>query len=114
MNIVDYRNVKKVYIGTIKFDSKREAQRYQELLLLEKAHVITDIKCHPEFVLIPTFKKFGKTYRAIKYVADFVYTDLEKDKIMIEDVKGFSSQLFLVKQKLFEYFYKDLTITVIR
>ena len=113
MSIVDYRNVKKVYIGDIKFDSKREAQRYQELCLMVRAGLITGLVCHPGFVLIPSFKKNGRAYRAIKYVADFKYNDLKKGKIVVEDCKGFLTQTYKIKKKMFEYFYKDLTLTEI-
>ena len=50
-----YRNIKTEVDG-IKFDSKREAQRYQELKLLEKGGVISNLELQPKFELLPANK----------------------------------------------------------
>lgn len=47
-----YRN-KKVEVDGILFDSKKEANRYMELKLLEKAGEITDLKRQVRYELIP-------------------------------------------------------------
>jgi len=65
-----YRNIKTTVDG-IRFDSKREAERYSELKLLERAGIITDLKLQPKFELIP--KHNGN--RALTYIADFSYTE---------------------------------------
>lgn len=93
-----YNNVK-----THGFDSKKEFNRYQELLLLEKAKEISDIKTQEKFVL------YGKGGSKIcTYKADFVY--IEKDgTIVIEDVKSKATvtPVFRIKWKLLEDNYKD-------
>ena len=99
---------KKTTIDNIVFASKKEAKRYMELKLLERAGKIKNLELQPVFELQPTFKKFGKTYRAIKYMADFRYKEI--NKIVIEDTKGFKNKVYLLKRKLFEYKYPDLTI----
>jgi hypothetical protein len=106
-----YRNTKVVYDG-IKFDSKKERDRYIVLRLLEKQGLIHDLVCQPSFTLQPTFKKNGKTYRAIKYLADFMYDDHETGETIVEDVKtiGTMTDKYKIKKKLFEYKYKHLTI----
>jgi len=96
-----YGNMKTVVDG-ITFDSKLEASRYCELKLLERAGEITDLQLQPEFVLIPAFEKFGKRYRAVKYVADFAYYDL-RGRYIVEDAKGFKTAVYKLKRKLFDY-----------
>lgn len=78
-------------VNGIKFASKREAARYQMLLLELKAGKITDLTLQPVF----------KFPCGIKYVADFKYT--EKGKIVYEDVKGFKPPIFNLKMKCFKY-----------
>lgn len=105
---------KKTTIYGITFDSKREAERYCELRLLEMAGKIKDLQLQHPFVLQPLFKKKGKTIRAITYIADFVYYDLEQKKIVVEDVKGYKTKEYMLKKKMFEYKFPDLTITEIK
>ncbi len=86
------------------FDSKKEAQRYTELSLLEKAGIITQLELQKDFELIP--KQKGE--RAVKYIADFYYYDNEKNRFVAEDVKGMKTQAYIIKRKLFKYRYPDI------
>lgn len=104
-----YRS-QKIIIDGISFDSKREGNRYVELKLLEKAGKIKDLELQHQYELQPSFKKNGKTIRAITYVADFTYFDLEKMRIVVEDVKGFKTDVYMLKRKLFEFKFPELTI----
>jgi hypothetical protein len=101
---------KKVIVEGIKFDSKLEAGRYQELRILEWAGEITDLRLQQEFELIPSFRKNGKTYRKTVYKADFTYFDNRTGKNVVEDTKGYRTTVYKLKKKLFEYRYPDLTI----
>lgn len=87
-------NAKKTYVDGIAFDSKKEAKRYQELKLLERGGVISDIDCQVKFELLP--KQDGE--RAVKYIADFVYK--ENGQVIVEDVKGKKTQVYILKRKL--------------
>ena len=110
-----YHN-KKTVIDGIKFDSKLEAERYSQLKMMERAGVIRDLELQPEYELIPSFKKDGKTWRRTVYKADFKYILSEDDSYIIEDVKGSTSVItgvFRLKQKLFEYKYPDYTISIV-
>ena len=110
-----YHN-KKTFIYGIKFDSKLEAERYAQLKILERAGVIRDLELQPEYELIPLFRKNGKTWRKTMYKADFRYILAEDDKTIIEDVKGSTAvitDVFRLKQKLFEYKYPELTIKIV-
>ena len=96
-----YHNKKVCYNG-IAFDSKKEARRYSELLLLERAGVITDLQMQVPFVLIPLQRINGKVAeRECKYIADFVYT--ENEKKVVEDTKGMKTKDYIIKRKLMLY-----------
>lgn len=81
-----YKN-KKTIVNGIVFDSKLEARRYTELLLLQKANKIKDLQLQPSFELIPSFKKNGRTFRKTTYKADFLYIDTETGQKIVEDTK---------------------------
>ena len=102
---------KKTQVDMYVFDSAKEAQRYRELKLLERAGEISDLELQPRFLLQESFKKNGKTYRKIDYVADFKYT--ENGKIIVEDVKGLQTDVFKIKHKLFEKKYPELELKII-
>lgn len=76
-----YRNTPTVLDG-IRFDSKKEAERYAELKLLERGGIIKDLKTQVRFELIPK----NKNGRAVYYVCDFTYT--ENGVLVVEDVKS--------------------------
>lgn len=92
---------KKVTIDNITFDSKKEARRYNELKLMEKAGSITNLALQPKFLLQDKFKHRNKTYRKIEYIADFSYVRVEDDVLVIEDVKGLKTDVYRLKEKLF-------------
>ena len=97
-----YHN-KKVIVDNIKFDSKKEARRYNELKLLEKAGIIKNLQRQVKYELQPSFKYNGKTIRAINYIADFVY---EKDgELIVEDVKGIKTDIYKLKKKMLLYIF---------
>ncbi len=99
----------KVIVDGIKFDSKSEARRYQELALLNKTGVISELHLQVPFLLQESFKKDGKTYRKIEYVADFTY--LENGKQIVEDLKSKITQqdkVYRLKKKMLLYKYPDI------
>lgn len=104
-----YKN-KKTIVSGIKFDSKKEAKRFNELKILEKANEISELRLQVKFELQPSFKKGNKTYRKIEYIADFTYYDNKLNKYIVEDTKGFRTEVYKLKKKLFEYKYPHLTI----
>ena len=99
-----YHN-KKIVIDGIEFHSKKEGNRYKELKLLERAGLIRELELQPAFLLIPTFKKNGKTYQKTKYIGDFKYFDVELGKYIVEDTKGFKTKDYIIKRKLMLYRY---------
>lgn len=83
--------------------SGKEAKRYEQLLLLENAGKITDLKKQVRFELIPAYSKIQ---RAMFYIADFTY--FEGKEFIVEDVKGFRTDVYKLKKKLFYHTYKIL------
>lgn len=97
-----YGNTKET-ISNIKFDSKKEAQRFEELRLLEQAGKITDLKLQHNFTLIEGFTTtWGERVRPMVYKADFTYYD-EYGNFIIEDVKSEATkqiETYKIKKKL--------------
>lgn len=80
-----YGNHKTVVDG-ITFDSKKEADRWAELQMLDRAGLISDLKRQVRFEIVPKVKGNGETSRARYYVADFTY--IQEGQKVIEDVKS--------------------------
>lgn len=90
---------KKVTAQGITFDSKREANRYRELVLLERAGRLSNLQRQVKFELIPSQRINGKVVeRACTYVADFVY--FQDGKQIVEDAKGYKTPEYRIKKKL--------------
>ena len=96
-----YHN-KPVTFDNIKFQSVREMQRHKELMLLEKAGKIKNLRFQVPYELIPAqyAEIDGKKKcieRAVKYVADFVYRDAETGETVVEDTKGMRTKEYILK-----------------
>lgn len=108
-----YGNKKVLYDGIV-FDSKKEQQRYTELKHLERIGLITGLELQKPYELIPsqrepsTLTKRGKEKKgkvieqAVKYIADFVYTDKD-GHLIVEDTKGKRTEAYIIKRKLMLY-----------
>lgn len=98
MEWMKYHN-KKVTINGETFDSKKEAARWQELLLLQRAGKISHLNRQVAYELIPSQYIDGTCVeRAVKYVADFVYK--ENGQLIVEDTKGMRTPEYIIKRKL--------------
>lgn len=86
--------------GTV-YDSKKEYKRHMELMLLQRAGEISDLKRQVKYELIP--KQDGE--RAVYYVADFVYKDSRTGEEIVEDCKGFRTDVYKLKAKIYRYRY---------
>ena len=95
-----YRNTK-VEVNGIEFDSKKEARRYQELILLQRAGKVKDLQLQVKYELIP--KQKGE--RSCSYIADFVYKN-ENGETIVEDTKGIRTPEYVIKRKLMLYIHK--------
>ena len=99
---------KKCQVDGIKFDSLKEARRYQELRLLERAGKIADLRLQVPFFLLPAQRDENGNVveRAVKYIADFVYTG-EDGKTVVEDTKGIKTPAYIIKRKLMRGDYDE-------
>lgn len=81
------------------FPSKRELSRYKQLQILERAKQIKDLKRQVPFAFsingCPIFK----------YYADFTYTLMETNGVVVEDAKGVATPLYRLKKKIIEAEY---------
>ena len=100
---------KKTTVDNFTFDSKKEAARYGDLKLMEKAGEISQLRLQPRYELQGGYDTFllkngvksKKKIRKIEYVADFEYYSGKYGGIVVEDVKGFETAIFKLKQKIF-------------
>lgn len=99
-----YHNKKVIYDG-IKFDSAKEANYYLKFSLMQEAGIIKDLELQKKFILQKGYTLNGKRYREISYKADFCYVSTKDDKYHVIDVKGFKTDVYKLKKKLFEYKY---------
>lgn len=95
---------KKVEIDGHVFDSKIEARYYEQLKWLQEHEQILFFRLQPRYLLQEAFTKDGKTYRKIEYIADFEVHHLD-GSIEVIDVKGYETEAFKIKRKLFEKKY---------
>lgn len=100
-------------VDGVKFDSKLEAEYYNQLKLLKQAGIIKEIKLQPRYLLQEGFNKNGKRYQPIHYVADFE-VKYEDGTLEVIDVKGFETNIFKIKEKMFEYKYPELRIRIVK
>ena len=100
-----YRN-KITEINGIKFHSKKEANRYVHLRILEKANKIKDLELQPKIPLLVNGKKIGN------YIGDFKYFDIEKLEYVIEDVKSpiTKTPIYRLKKKILETYNPPIEI----
>ena len=119
-------NARKATVNGEEFDSKKEARRWQQLKLMERAGEIDDLRRQVKYVLIPAQReqsgevfKRGKNKgkhkpgrvieKEVSYWADFVYHDINTDREIVEDVKGYLDgadyKIFVLKRKLMLWRY---------
>ena len=97
-----YHN-KRISVDGEVFDSKKEARRYQQLKLMEKAGMIRNLKRQVRRELVPAQYIDGKCVeRAITYTSDFEY---DTDVHVVEDVKGRKTDAYKLKRKLMLYIH---------
>ncbi len=94
-------NARKTTVDGITFDSAFKAERYSELVLLQRAGHITDLRLQVPFDLAINGVK------VCKYIADFVYVEYGKE--IVEDVKGMATDVYRIKRKLMLVLLKSIS-----
>lgn len=100
-------NAQRTPLDGYTFASKAEAARYAELVLLERAGHISELKVHPRFKNLIPRQPGEKT--GISYSADFKYR--EGGKVVVEDVKSEATAKrgdYVMRRKLFKWRYPDI------
>ena len=100
-----YRNTKVCHDGE-RFDSIAEFNRYRQLQILERAGQIANLTRQVDFVLAPRVIIQGKTKAAMKYKADFSYTNVLTGCYVVEDVKGMLTPIYKVKRHLMKWVHE--------
>lgn len=97
-NWTDYRAVKKVEMDGRTFGSKAESQVYLMLKAQEQAGEIKDIRCQVHIDLLP---RLGQ--KRMVYIADFVVWDLRMKCDVAVECKGFETEKYLQKKKVYRF-----------
>lgn len=101
-----FRN-KKTVVDGITFDSQKEARRYEELKILLRSGMISDLKLQPEFTISEGYRALdGKKVSAARYIADFSY--IQDGQRVVEDVKGAKTPVYKLKARVLA----DMGITI--
>lgn len=112
-----YYNIKTKTTDGLVFDSYKEARRWEQLLLLQKAGEITELRRQVSYELIPaqyeTYERYSESGKRLKdgvrlverkaeYVADFVYHDVKTGELIVEDTKSPATKTkeYILKRKL--------------
>ena len=103
----------------LRFDSVKEYDRWNDLLLLKRAGSISNLQRQVPLIVQEEFRDSnGKRQRSIVYRADFTYT--EKGQDIVEDVKAFAkdrgkfltTEAFNIKWKLLQRLYPQKTFRI--
>lgn len=95
-------NAIKTEVDGVIFHSKKEANRYDELMLCKKAKNLEDRVV--ELELQPNFPCVVNGKKVCLYIADF-RIEYGDGRTVIEDVKGFRTGIYKIKKKLVEALY---------
>ena len=103
-------NARKTTVCGIVFDSAKEARRWQELRALQQAGQINALECQVPYPLIVTNLQTGECVEVGRYVADFRYWTVktqpaQRDRLVVEDTKGFRTPTYRLKRKIVEALY---------
>lgn len=99
----------KAFVNGIKFDSKKEARRYMELLAMQREGRIRDLRLQADFTLVEAYTTVsGERVQAMRYRADFTYERATAPDATgavhwlreVEDCKGMKTEGYKLKKKL--------------
>lgn len=97
----------KMVVDGITFASRKEAKRYSELKLLERAGEISGLTLQPKYTLVVNGVKVGT------YTPDFLYHEHAKknysaSKLVVEECKGFIVRDYPLRKKVFKALNPDI------
>jgi hypothetical protein len=103
-------HAQKTIVDGIKFDSAAESRAYSKLRWAELLGIISDLELQPRYVLQEGFSASGKRVRAITYRGDFRF--IREGKTVVVEVKGFETEAWKIREKLFRAKYPDIVLEV--
>lgn len=107
-----YKNVNCIADG-YRFDSRREADYYGQLKMEKRAGLILDFERQVEFPLFAWVPMNFERQEVCRHRVDFLVTlpDFRKE---VREVKGFATDIWNLKRKLFEANYPEIEYKVVR
>ena len=101
------------------FDSVKEYERWNTLLLMQRAGAIEHLRRQVPFLISEAAEYRGEKLRKTEYKADFVY--VKGNETIVEDVKAFdeekgrfrTTEAFNLKWKLLKKKYPDHTFVLV-
>jgi hypothetical protein len=108
---IKWNIAKPTWVDGIRFASKAEAKRYQQLRLLERGGAISGLEVQPCYPLETVNPWTGEVTAVGVYKADFRYQ--ENGLVKVEDVKGMRTVVYRLKKRIVEGQY-GITITEVR
>ena len=89
-------NAKKITVDNITFHSKKEMARYCQLKIMLQTGLIKDLRLQIKYPVYISGKKM------FTYIADFVYVSTDTGETIVEDVKGYRTDVYKLKKKIVE------------
>jgi hypothetical protein len=96
-------------VDGIRFDSRKEARRYERLKILAVAGEILALETQPEFLInvLELWRPDGRLVACGRYRADFRYVDARSGEVVIEDAKSDATKTtaYRLRKRLVEAIY---------
>lgn len=110
MGVIHRTRAKRVEVDGIRFASKKEAARYQQLKLLEKAGDITHLEVHPKFKIVINgsplrYPRTPKGKRGREVIAEMDFAYFQGQQRVVEDTKGIDETVSRLKRALVQHIY---------
>jgi hypothetical protein len=92
-------------VNGIRFHSAREAARYLDLKLREKAGEIKELELQPKFPIYVCRRQNGELHKVCDLILDFRYREGPCGLLVVEDCKGMRLPIYKLKKRMFEAQY---------
>jgi len=94
-------SARRVEVKGITFHSQREAARWQELMLMNQAGEVSNIRLQVAYPIVVN------DVHVCTYIADFVYIETYRGISIeiVEDCKGYQTAVYRMKRKLMKAIY---------
>ena len=90
----------KTVVDGITFDSRGESECYKDLKFLERSGHISNLRLQVKYDLAPAAIVNGRKKLPLRYIADFVYFDVQKGVEVVHDFKGKLTDVYVIKRHL--------------